>query len=165
VPHYFGNLLNSFSFKGFSLSFNIVYKFDYYVRKSTINYYSLFNGWRGHIDFADRWQKPGDEKWTSVPSMTYPADSRRDNFYASSEINVERGDNIRVADVRVGFPEIQNKKQKIVPFKTLQFFFSPRSLNLIIWKANKSRFDPDYSGTSFQLPPSREWAAGVNVTF
>ena len=34
-----------------------------------------------NTEFAQRWQKPGDELKTNVPSVIYPANSLRDNFY------------------------------------------------------------------------------------
>jgi len=68
LPPYYGSLRNDFSYKAFTLSFNLLYKFGYYFRKSSINYYQLFYNWRGNADYANRWQKPGDEKNTNVPS-------------------------------------------------------------------------------------------------
>jgi len=165
IPLYYGNLINTFSHKGFSISFNITYKFAYYFRKSVLNYNALFTGWNGHIDYSKRWQQPGDELWTSVPSMTYPTDGRRDNFYAGSEINVERGDHIRLENIRIDFPSWENKKANRFPVRNIQFSFIPANLNLFIWKASKSDFDPDYTGFSFKLPPARVWAVALNVKF
>jgi len=63
VPLYYGSLRNTFSWKNISLSANIVYKFDYYFRRTGINYTNLFgNNAIGNADYAIRWQKPGDEK-------------------------------------------------------------------------------------------------------
>jgi TonB-linked SusC/RagA family outer membrane protein len=163
IPLYFGNLLNTFSFRGFSVSINITYKFAYYFRKSALNYSALFSGWTGHIEYEKRWQKPGDELYTNVPSMTYPADGYRDIFYSGSEINVERGDNIRLENIRFTLPTWENKKHNGFPVKSAQLSFIPANLNLFIWKASKSGLDPDYSGASFQLPPSKVWAIALNV--
>jgi hypothetical protein len=54
-------------------------------------------------DYARRWQKPGDEQRTNVPSFTYPTDSSRDQFYNQSSVNVEKGDNIRLQDARLAY--------------------------------------------------------------
>jgi TonB-linked SusC/RagA family outer membrane protein len=165
IPLYYGNLLNTFSFKGFSISFNITYRFDYYFRKSSIRYSSLYKGWTGHLDYSKRWQKPGDELYTNVPSMTYPADDRRDKFYAGSEINVERGDNIRLENIRLQLPTWENKKVNSFPIRSAQLSFIPANLNLFIWKASKSGLDPDYSGADFALPPAKIWAVSLQVNF
>lgn len=165
VPLHYGNIINSFYFKGFSISFNITYKFDYYFRKSALSYNALFTGWTGHLEYNKRWQKSGDEVWTKVPSMVYPYDYRRDNFYAGAEINVERADNIRLENIRFGLPAWENKGNNKFPVKTAQLSFIPANLNVFIWKASKSGLDPDYSGTSFLLPPAKVWAVSLNVNF
>jgi hypothetical protein len=165
IPLYYGNLLNTFSFKGFSVSVNITYKFDYYFRKSALSYSGLYSGWTGHAEYAERWQKPGDEKWTNVPSMVYPGDGYRDLFYAGSEINVERGDNIRLENIRLGLPAWQNKSKGHFPIQSAQLSLIPANLNLFIWKASKSNLDPDYSGSAYVLPPAKVWAVALNVKF
>lgn len=167
VPLYFGNVLNTVSYKGFSLSFNITYKFAYYFRKQSIQYERLINAGEGHSDFAKRWQQPGDEQWTDVPSMVYPLlDLGRDAFYAGAEVNVEKGDNIRLENFVLGFPRWENKAQHKFPIQSVQFSFQPAKLNVFLWRANKSGLDPDYStGSSFLLPPPKDWAIRVSVDF
>jgi hypothetical protein len=71
-PKYFGSLRNVFSYKGISLSANIIFKLNYYFRRSSIGYSGFYTSWTGHRDFTKRWQKPGDEKLTNVPSIQYP---------------------------------------------------------------------------------------------
>jgi hypothetical protein len=77
VAPYFGSLTNSFRWKDLSFSFLIIYKFGNYFRRPSINYSSLFSGNPGHTDYTLRWQKPGDEKFTNVPSFVYPANLSR----------------------------------------------------------------------------------------
>lgn len=168
-PLYFGNMLNVFFFKGFTLSFNISLKLGYYFRRPTINYEGLINGWQGNADYSKRWQKPGDERLTTIPSLVYPFSSEtegRDAFYARSEINVEKGDHIRLQDIRLSY-SWANKNLRRFPVETVQFFVYPGNLNLLLWKKTKSGFDPDYTGGvgGVSLPPSRTWAAGMTVNF
>src|SRR5690606_23856177 len=100
LPPYYGSLVQSLTWKNLTLSFLIAYKFGHYAQKPTIAYNNLFNTWGGgHADYSKRWQKPGDEQLTTVPSMTYPAVNNRDRFYAASEPNIIRGDLIRLQDV------------------------------------------------------------------
>src|SRR5690606_3615114 len=99
VPLYYGSLLNSFRYKNLSFSFNIMYNGGYFFRRPTISYQSLFNNWNGHPDYRLRWQKPGDENKTDVPSMIYPNDSQRDSFFNYSEPTVEKGDHIRIRNM------------------------------------------------------------------
>jgi hypothetical protein len=165
IPLYYGNLLNTISFGGFAVSFNITYKFDYYFRKGAISYNQLYTGWVGHVEYADRWQQPGDEKRTSVPSMSYPADATRDVFYAGSEVNVEKGDNIRLENIRLQLPAWKNRKSNRFPIRSAHLSIIPANLNLFIWRASKSKLDPDYSGNGFQLPPAKVWSASLSINF
>ncbi|QEC73478.1 SusC/RagA family TonB-linked outer membrane protein [Arachidicoccus ginsenosidivorans] len=99
LPPIFGSVRNSIQFKGFTLAANITYRLNYYFRKPSISYYSLiYNGSVGY-EFEKRWQKPGDEKFTSVPSFIYPMNSNRTSFYNFSDINVDPADNIKLNDV------------------------------------------------------------------
>src|ERR1700759_134951 len=93
-PTIFGSIRNTISKGHFSLSLVISYKLNYYFRKPALSYYGLFNQWNGLGTFSQRWQKPGDERITNVPSLTYAPSSFRDQFYANSETNVDRADNI-----------------------------------------------------------------------
>ena len=121
IPLYSGYIGNSITWKNITLSANITYRLAYYFRRPSINYTSLFNNWIGHPDYSLRWQKPGDEKVTNVPSMIYPGNSDRDAFYAGSEINILRADNIRLQDIRLQY-YLENTAFKIIPVKSVQVF-------------------------------------------
>lgn len=165
IPLYFGNMMNSFRWKNFILSANISYRFDFYFRKPTIDYDKLAKNWRGHVDYASRWQKPGDENYTTVPSFTIPLDANRDFFYQYSEINVLRGDNIRLADIRLQY-SIEKKALKKLPFRSLQIYGYANNLNIILWRKNSSGLDPDFVGSAnFTPPTSKTWTMGISLNF
>ncbi|MCX2486788.1 SusC/RagA family TonB-linked outer membrane protein, partial [Pedobacter sp. MR2016-24] len=94
VPVYFGSLRNTFSYGQLSLSLNLLYKLGYYFRRPISDVVSYNRLTRDNlllgIEYASRWQKPGDELVTNVPSFTYPTDGNRDSFYYFSEINVQK---------------------------------------------------------------------------
>ena len=161
LPSIYGALGNTFRFKNFYITARLSYKFGYYIRKSTINYSSLFNSNSTHSDYYMRWQKPGDEQHTTVPSMLYPADSRRDNFYANTPPNIVKGDHIRFQFATIGY-EFNNDTFKKLPFKTLNLFCNMSNIGNL-WQANKSSLDPDY--LSDVIPPSRSCAVGINIQF
>ena len=163
LPPFFGSISNTFFYKGFSLYINITYRLGYYFRKTSISYYSLYNNGFGNSDFALRWQKPGDELHTSVPSMpTIDGNSyERDDFYSNSSILVEKADNIRLQDLNLSYrPKISFIKK--LKLSDLQFYVYARNLG-ILWKANKSGLDPDFS--SGYLPPSYSLSFGVKTSF
>lgn len=160
LPTYFGNLRNTFGFKGFSLAFNISYKLGYYLRKPSLNYYNLFYYGVGDKQFAQRWQEPGDEKHTNVPSMIYPDDQYRDGFYSSSSVNVMNAGNIKLTDIYLGYHLKKNIHKRI--FSTMEIFGELSNLNIMLWKANKAGIDPDFP-TGLKTP--KAIAFGLKCNF
>jgi len=158
VPLYYGSLRNTFSWKNISLSANIVYKFDYYFRRTGINYTNLFgNNAIGNADYAIRWQKPGDEKITNVPAMIYPANGVQDNFYTYSSALISKGDHIRLQDITVSY-ELDKPSRY---FKNIKIYGNVSNIG-IIWRANKQGIDPDYiSG----YPTPLTLALGLSANF
>ncbi|RYY49956.1 MAG: SusC/RagA family TonB-linked outer membrane protein [Chitinophagaceae bacterium] len=161
LPAVFGSLGNTIRYKNFYFTARLTYKFGYYFRKSAIGYASLFSSLQTHSDYYSRWQKPGDENYTTVPSMTYPADTRRDNFYANTAANIIRGDHIRFQFATLGY-EFTDQVYKRLPFASLNLFCNINNIG-ILWRANKEGIDPDYLSTV--IPPARSHAVGVNIQF
>lgn len=161
VPTIFGNLLNNFEYKNISLSINISYRLGYFFRRSSINYYLLFGSYIGHEDYSQRWQRPGDEANTNVPSMVYPSSSARDNFYSNTEVLLEKGGNIRIEDIRAGY-EINKEQFKKLPLQSIQVFALVNNVGNI-WTANKRGIDPNYVNAGY-LPPV-SYSLGLRVSF
>jgi len=141
VPSIFGSLRNTIEYKGFSLTATATYRFNYYFRKPVTSYSNLLTNGIGYVDYENRWQKPGDELKTSVPSFIYPADSQRDQFYRYADVNVGKADNIKLSDVFLNY-DIPLSNYRII--KKLQVYIYASQLNLILWKANKFGIDPDF---------------------
>lgn len=146
-PTHFGALRNDFSWKNISLSVNISYKFGYYFQRPTLTHYSsLYNTWMGHSDYAKRWQNPGDEVVTDVPSRVYPnypQFSNRENFYSRSAILVEKGDHIRLEDINISYLIDKTTFSKL-PFREIRLYAYLTNLKMMIWKANKAGIDPAF---------------------
>jgi hypothetical protein len=159
-PTYFGSLRNTFNWKQLELSFNITWKWGHYFRRNSINYYYLFNTQVGHPDYEKRWQKPGDEKITNVPSMVYPANLARDNLYTYSDILVEKGDHIRLQDIQVSY-SLNKSGYKALPVQAIRIYLYANNIG-IIWRANHYGIDPDYINS---MPNPRSIAAGVKLDF
>jgi hypothetical protein len=159
-PPYFGSLTNSFYYKGFGLSANIIYKWGYNFMLSALQYNNLYNYWSMNSQFTQRWQKPGDETHTNVPSMPYPVNLYRDRFYNSAEVNVDRGDNIRLQDIRLSYDFSFTKSQQKIA-KNLQLFLYMNNVG-ILWRANHEGIDPDYG---FGLPSPRSYSIGIKANF
>lgn len=158
-PNYFGSLINTFNYKKLSLAINLSYRLDYTVPKPAISYDALVSNGLGHKDFVNRWQKPGDEYITTVPSFVYPNLQDRDIFYYSAAINTMPGDHLRLDYVRLGYNF--STSQWKMPFRNLALFAGMQNVG-ILWKANKFDYDPDYSTLT---PPSRQLTFGLKGAF
>jgi len=158
-PKYFGNFLNTFSYRSFELSMNINYKFDYFFRRS--NVFGGFDvNWISRVaDYEKRWQKPGDELITTVPGFKYPDDGSMGTFFRASESVVEPGDHIRLQDIRLSYNFQESLRMS--KFKNLSLFLYARNLG-IIWKKSNTAVDPDYG--SYSIPQPFALSLGLNLT-
>lgn len=157
LPLFYGSFRHALQYKNFGFSFNILYKGGHYFQKSTIMYANLFNSWTTHADYELRWQQPGDELKTTVPSLAYPANSSRDNFYANAEPNILRGDLIRLQDVQFSY-DLKIKNMSYL--KHMRLYLNAYNLG-ILWKKANTPLDPDYSF----MPPARTYSVGLNMQF
>lgn len=149
-PTLFGSLRNTLEWKGLSLSFNITWKAGYHFRRPSVDYEALINtNFRLHSDFNQRWQKPGDELHTNIPSFEYPINTIRNQFYKLSSVLVEKGDHIRLQDARLQYSVGYNDLRKL-PFQAIQLYLYANNIGLL-WRANDEHLDPDYI-TGFPTP-------------
>jgi len=111
-------------------------------------------------DYVNRWKKPGDELTTNIPAFTYPNSSDRDAFYATSEINVLKGDHIRLGYINLSY-RIFSSSRKQFPFHNLEVYGNLANLG-ILWRANHDKIDPD---SPRSLPLSRTISFGIRSNF
>lgn len=161
LPPYFGSVRNTFSYGNFEASFNISFKFGYYFRRSSINYYNLDYYWQGNRDFSKRWQQPGDEAHTIVPSIPDQPNYSRDAVYLSSNSLVDKGDNIRFQDFSLSY-RLTREHLRQLPFSQVQIYGYANNLG-IIWRANHDHLDPDFSSQPYPLV--RTFSLGVKANF
>lgn len=160
LPKLYGNMGNTISYKGLSLSFRISYKFGHYYRRESIVYSTLFESLKGHSDFEMRWQKAGDEAYTYVPAMAYPNVTSRQTFYTGSEVLVSKGDNIRLQYIHLSY-RLNNKQYKWLPVKNAEVYANASNLG-VLWKADKQVTDPEYRNG---LPPAMNISFGLRTQF
>lgn len=166
-PPVFGAFRNDFTYANWSLSINIVYKLGHYFRRpsTSLNYQDILSG-HTHTDYIHRWQKPGDENSTQVPSLVYPSDYNRNTFYRFSEVLVERADLIRLQDIRVGymFSAAFCRKLHLQSAQLYTYLSNPG----LIWTANKLGIDPDINSMAapadHNLPNPFSVAIGFKLT-
>lgn len=157
-PLMFGAIRNNLQLGGWNLSANVSYRLDYYVRMPSVDYGFILAGMGGHADYRLRWQNPGDEAHTYVPSMPAISNSQRNEFYNYSSVLVKRGDHIRLQDVNLtysfGLPHITGLSKT-------GFQLGLYANNLaILWKKNKGKMDPD----ALTSPPApRSLSLGLKI--
>lgn len=157
IPTRFGNIRNTLSYKAFNLQIGITFKGGYWFRRQSINYTDLLNNGRGHSDYSNRWQKPGDERNTNVPVNPYTTNSNRDRFYEGASILVEKADHVRLQYIKFGYDLPALSK-----WKGFHLYFNIQNGGLL-WKANKANLDPDFSLGRNRLVTPRTWALGMNI--
>lgn len=160
-PSAFGSLANTFTWKSLSLTTLFMYEFGAFFQRSSINYSLLFGNRNGHSDYSLRWKAPGDEVTTNVPSLVYPENIARDNFYNSSEILIEKADNIRFKYINISYVINGNKTIRL-PASILQVYASLSDIG-IVWRANRHKLDPSIEATSF--PVRMSISIGVKANF
>jgi TonB-linked SusC/RagA family outer membrane protein len=158
LPTKFGNLLNRFSYRSFSLEFSLSYKLGYYFRRSSIQYSNLVASRVGHPDYALRWQKPGDETHTHVPAFQYPVSNARSLFHQNAEVLVAKADHVRIQYINLAW---ETSKPIGSTLKGIRAFLNCTNLGLL-WADNKERLDPDYLNG---LRPAPMYSAGINLKF
>lgn len=163
LPTTYGSFINSLEYRGFTLDIGLTYKLGYWFRRSSINYTQLISGRNGHSDFGQRWQQPGDEVDTDVPSLHYTTNSIRDQFYGGSSVLVEKGDHVRFQYLNVGY-EFRRDRPAFLPFTAFKIYGAVSNLG-VIWRANKLKLDQDYSFNNTTLKPTTTYSLGCQLKF
>ncbi|WP_346238496.1 SusC/RagA family TonB-linked outer membrane protein [Niabella insulamsoli] len=158
TPTQFGALRNTFSYKSLSLSCNFIYRLGYYIRRRGLSYTELFAGGRTNADFLKRWQTPGDELRTQIPSLVYPTDSYRDRFFLNSAATVYKADHLRFNDIQCNY-ELPTSLRH--PQRQARIYLYISNLG-IIWKADKNGADPEFIESP---PPPVSYTIGCSVNF
>lgn len=159
IPTTFGSWRNDFSYKNIHLSFNVLYYMGYVFKRASMNTNLTAQiTSSAHTDYFKRWQAPGDEQSTNVPSLVYPNNSARNTFYTYSEALITPADHIRFQDVRIGYDF-----SKIVKLNNSRLMAFVYANNLgIIWRKNKVNLDPE---TMSSYPKSKIISFGINANF
>jgi hypothetical protein len=157
-PQVFGNWINTFSYRNIDLSVNVNYMGDYYFRKPTTRASNLFSKGKVYADYEKRWQKAGDENFTQVPEMLYPASSNAEPFYENADFNILRADHIRFEYISVSWNKSWNMGNRKL---NTRLFLNASNLG-IIWTKNKESIDPEFP---FQIRPSRTYSIGIQLDY
>lgn len=158
MPLYFGSFRNNFRYKTMEISFNMSYQLGHVFLRNSFNNHYFISSRVGLADFAQRWQKPGDEKITEVPAFTYPNNFYASELYRSSSALVEPAGQIKLRDIQLSYTFPDWKKMKL---KNLRLYAYIQNVGTI-WRANKWNIDPEY-GRAIPEPLSTSLGLSFNL--
>jgi TonB-linked SusC/RagA family outer membrane protein len=166
---YFGSFNTSVRFREFTLMAIATYQFGSVFLRPTITSYPtsrLGTSYDLSADVAKRWKKAGDEANTTVPDVAGIYASTSLLRYQQSDINVLKGDYIRLRELSLAYQIPVGSFTNAV--KSANFAFSARNLGLL-WRANKEGIDPDITGglssNTLGLPATVSYNFTLNVNF
>lgn len=168
-PKVNGGLSNTFRYKTFTLSANLVYNFGAVMRRQVERNFSgrltvgSFSDGNRMAEFANRWKKAGDEAYTNVPSyvssqgLSY---SRRNiDYYVNADINVISASYVKLRDITLSY-DLSSALLGHLSVQKVNLFV--QTGNLMVWKANKAGIDPEYPASA---RANQVYSLGLNVSF
>lgn len=142
----------SISYRGVTFSVLLTGRFDYCYRRSFMDYHGFIAGERpAHADYDNRWQRPGDESRTTIPSFPQVNNPYRDQVYGYGDGLVEKAGNIRIRELKLSYT-LGERLCKQAGFSGATIFLYGANLGFL-WKASRSSSDPD-SPSAMPLPKS-----------
>jgi len=179
-PKWSGGLSNSFSFKGLTLTANMVYNLGHVMFVDTVSAFDFsgqplegggFNGLNSgnvHADFANRWQQSGDEANTIIPRYTSNIGTfdRDVLYYIFSSNNITSASYIKFRDVSLAYSLPTSAIEKIgASDLTLRIMMN----NILLWTDNDRGIDPEFhnalEGTRSTRLNQNTVTFGLNLTF
>lgn len=148
-----GGFINNFRYRNFNLNINMIYNFGFVLRRDVNELYtgritarSFITGGI-HSDFLQRWQQKGDEAITDIPAYDPVSNraARTDlNYYTAADINVIKGDYVKLRDLTLSYDLPENIAGRI---HAQGISLRVQLSNVMLWKANDYGIDPEfYSG-------------------
>ena len=188
-PVFNGNLFNTFTWRGITLSFNLAYSLGSKVRLFAL-YEPIISGVSAENnvrkEFVNRWQVPGDENHTRIPAIINRSDEMYDYYnrhwsqeqsnktktfaynlwdmYDNSDIRVVSGNYLKMQTLTLRY-SLQPKLLKKTPFSSASVSFSTQNLFTISAKALKGQ-DPSQAGFAKpNLSVRPNYTISLNVSF
>lgn len=155
----FGGLTNTFTWRGFDLSFLWEYThmsgFDNSITASRAGAYGV----NSLTQVLNRWQKPGDEAFTRTPKFTTSSATYNARFFSQSDIFWRNYNIFRLRNLSLTY-SVPQRMLRRAHMQQLQIFMHAQ--NLWVGDQNKYRFDPE-SGNG-NMPPLRTFTFGINCS-
>lgn len=114
-----------------------------------------------HMDYYDRWQKPGDEANTFIPATTEKYDINLIRLYQYGDVHVVPLDHLKLQDLTVSY-SFNNMLLNRSGIKGIQLVFSANNLG-ILWKRTRRHIDPEYPNTNYPMTRQFNMALRINI--
>lgn len=179
-PKWSGSVINSFSYKEFTLRGNIIYNLGHVMFIDAPNNQSYsgqplegirnnFTTGNVHSDFFNRWKLPGDEEITNIPAYSSVAGAidREVDFYTHGDINVTSASYIKLGDITLSYSLPKSITDKL---NIGQISFRTQLNNVMLWKGNNKGINPEFhdaAGGVRQMTPFNQnsFTLGMHLTF
>ncbi|NLR81183.1 SusC/RagA family TonB-linked outer membrane protein [Chitinophaga eiseniae] len=182
-PTVTGGFMNSFRYRNYWLSVNMVYNFGAVLRRDVPGIGQLTGPLGGRMipnpgmfqgniytDFDNRWKKPGDEAFTNIPSYVSSnaiSNGRRNlDYYTYGDINFFKGDYIKIRDINLSYSLPASLVSRI---NTSDITLRAGISNVMLWKANHYGIDPEFQdvilGTRSIPVNQHSFSIGAHVKF
>lgn len=167
-PKYNASLTNTFSYKGFDLSFMFIYSGGHVMRDVAagmlLAQHPSYRTSNADRDLMNYWKNPGDElnpNTNPVFLFGNPNNHKANELWSAADKHVQKGDYIKLRDLTLGYslPSEMLKKYMIQGIRV-----NVQIQNLWYWAANDSDLDPEV-WTSTGLSPSRGTKYPASYTF
>lgn len=148
-----GGFTNTFSYKSFSLSVLLSYKFDYKIRLNDA-FRSRYNDFVAlPSELANRWVVPGDEELTDIPVILDNNTTRSNSdallayeLYNKSTVRIADGGYIRLRNVRFAYHVPLSKIEKL-KLTNVTLSLEGQNLALLYSDSKLKGQDPEYFST------------------
>lgn len=163
LPDYYGAFINTFSYKGFSLTPIITYRLGHVMRLPTTYIRSTSTILS---DIERRWRKPGDEAFTDVPRLYDNANEpyARRQFYAMNSNRTASASFVRLSNLSLTYDFPARLTGRV--FRNLQL--QAQATDIALWTRNKEGIDPEAVSLRYgTLSPavSSTYTLGLKVDF
>lgn len=172
-PRGAGGLNNAFSYKNFSLSVFLSFKFDYKIRLDDAfsPRYTDFSSMP--TAFVNRWVVPGDEAVTDIPVILDKNTLEREStdyqlaydLYNKSSVRVADGTYLRLKSVRFGYT-LPGNLARTIGASTASIAVEAQNLMLLYSDKKLNGQDPEFfSAGGVALPQPRLITTSINIGF
>jgi hypothetical protein len=156
VPKAYGGLTNKVEFKGIDLSFFFYFRLGFMINSAFSNDQATMQG---------RYNNLQVDYWTiDNPTNEYPRPNKnQENISYGSTLRYMDGGFVKLRNVTLGYTLPQDIAGRLAMTK-LRIYVTAQ--NPLVWSKYKL-FDPESAGnvTSGEMPSSRLFMGGINITF